>query len=58
MNLCQCTDPTSQIPSLVTAPPVKKKKTNKKQKNKTDLRGRVHHGAPKNHVQDINFHEF
>ena len=56
MNLCQCTDPTSQIPSLVTAPPVKKK--NKQTKNKTDLRERVHHGAPKNHVQDINFHEF
>ena len=28
VNLCQCIGPASQIPILVTAPPVKKKQTN------------------------------
>ena len=60
-NLCQCNGPASQIPILVTAPPVKKKK----KKNFTSTTSysdkalmTFHDDASNSHVPDINFLEF
>ena len=60
MNLCQYTGPASQIPILVTAPPVRKINLPAYMKDFVQWQtfNDFYHDAPNSHVPDINFLEF